>query len=72
MSIGSTSGRTSLLVTAKSGHHSALWARHSNKAFKVVYRIIGNRNDAEDTLQDAWMKAFIHLKTFDARSKFST
>jgi RNA polymerase sigma factor (sigma-70 family) len=64
-----------VVEAAKSGNHSAfeeLWARHSNTAFKLVYRITGNRDDAEDTLQDAWMKAFVHLKTFDGRSKFST
>jgi RNA polymerase sigma factor (sigma-70 family) len=64
-----------IVEAAKSGNHLAfeeLWARHSNTAFQRVYRITGNRGDAEDTLQDAWMKAFVHLKTFDGRSKFST
>jgi RNA polymerase sigma factor (sigma-70 family) len=64
-----------VVEAARSGSHSAfeeLWARHSNTAFKLVYRIVGNRDDAEDILQDAWMKAFVHLKDFDGRSKFST
>jgi RNA polymerase sigma factor (sigma-70 family) len=72
---GPTTAEALVVEAAKSGNHSAfeeLWARHSNTAFKLVYRIIGNRDDAEDTLQDAWMKAFVHLKTFDGRSKFST
>src|SRR5438270_4601597 len=72
---GPATAEVLVVEAAKSGNHSAfeeLWARHSNKAFKLVYRIIGNRDDAEDTLQDAWMKAFVHLKTFDGRSKFST
>jgi RNA polymerase sigma-70 factor, ECF subfamily len=68
---GPATAEALVVEAAKSGNHSAfeeLWARHSNTAFKLVYRIIGNRDDAEDTLQDAWMKAFIHLKTFDGRS----
>lgn len=72
---GTATSEAVLVEAAKSGNHSAfeeLWVRHSNTAFKLVYRIIGNRDDAEDTLQDAWMKAFVHLKTFDGRSKFST
>jgi RNA polymerase sigma-70 factor, ECF subfamily len=72
---GTATSEAVLVEAAKSGNHSAfeeLWVRHSNRAFKLVYRIIGNRDDAEDTLQDAWMKAFVHLKTFDGRSKFST
>jgi RNA polymerase sigma factor (sigma-70 family) len=72
---GPTTDEALIVEAAKSGNHLAfeeLWARHSNTAFKQVYRITGNRDDAEDTLQDAWMKAFVHLKTFDGRSKFST
>jgi RNA polymerase sigma-70 factor (ECF subfamily) len=64
-----------LVAAAKSGDHSAfaeLWTRHSNTAFKMAYRIMGNRDDAEDVIQDAWMKAYVHLKTFDGRAKCST
>jgi RNA polymerase sigma-70 factor, ECF subfamily len=64
-----------LVAAAKLGDHSAfteLWTRHSNTAFKMAYRITGNRDDAEDVIQDAWMKAYVHLKTFDGRAKFST
>jgi len=64
-----------LVAAAKLGNHPAfaeLWTRHSNRAFKTAYRIVGNRDDAEDVIQDAWMKTYVHLKTFDGRSKFST
>jgi RNA polymerase sigma-70 factor, ECF subfamily len=64
-----------LVAAAKSGDHLAfveLWTRHSNSAFKIAYRIMGNRDDAEDVIQDAWMKAYVHLNTFDGRAKFST
>jgi RNA polymerase sigma-70 factor, ECF subfamily len=64
-----------LVAAAKSGNHPAfaeLWTRHSNSAFKMAYRIVENRDDAEDVIQDAWMNAYVHLRTFDGRSKFST
>src|ERR1700682_1187729 len=64
-----------LVAAAKLGDHPAfaeLWTRHSNTAFKIAYRIMGNRDDAEDVIQDAWMKAYIHLKTFSGRAKFPT
>src|ERR1700676_4249516 len=64
-----------LVAAAKLGDHPAfaeLWMRHSNTAFKMAYRIMGNRDDAEDVTQDAWMKAYVHLTTFRGRSKFST
>jgi len=38
----------------------------------MAYRIVGNRDEVEDVIQDAWMKAYVHLRTFDGRSKFST
>lgn len=64
-----------LVAAAKSGDRIAfaeLWGRHSNTAFKTAYRITRNPDDAEDVVQEAWMKAYVHLKTFDGRSKFST
>jgi RNA polymerase sigma-70 factor (ECF subfamily) len=64
-----------LVAAAKLGDRPAfaeLWVRHSNTAFKVAYRITKNQSDAEDVIQDAWMKAYVHLQTFDGRAKFST
>src|ERR1700688_413920 len=64
-----------LIAAAQSRDHPAfleLWTRHSNRAFKTAYRITGNRYDAEDASQDAWMRAYMHLNTFDGRAKFST
>ena len=64
-----------LVAAAKVGDHSAfseLWNRHAKRAFSTMYRITKNRQDAEDGLQDAFMKAFVHLNSFDGRSTFST
>jgi len=64
-----------LVAAAKSGDHLAfveLWTRHSNSAFRMVYRITENQEDSEDVIQDAWIKAYVHLNTFDGRAKFST
>jgi RNA polymerase sigma-70 factor (ECF subfamily) len=64
-----------LVAAAKLRDHDAfaeLWTRHSRTAFNVAYRITRSRDDAEDAIQDAWMKAYMHLDTFDGRAKFST
>lgn len=64
-----------LVAAAKSGEHvafSELWNRHSKKAFNTMYRITRNQQDAEDALQEAFLKAFVHMNTFDGRSTFST
>jgi RNA polymerase sigma-70 factor (ECF subfamily) len=64
-----------LVGAAKLGDRPAfaeLWERHSNTAFNVAYRVTKNRDDAEDVIQEAWMRAYVHLNTFDGRAKFST
>jgi RNA polymerase sigma-70 factor (ECF subfamily) len=64
-----------LVGAAKLGDHPAfleLWTRYSSRVFKMTYRITGNREDAEDAIQDAWMKAYLHLNTFDGRAQFMT
>ncbi len=64
-----------LLLAATRGSQAAfgeLCQRHSAQLFRTVRRIARNREDAEDALQDAMFKAFVHLHQFDGRSKFST
>lgn len=64
-----------LVAAAMQGFHLAfveVCKRHSRCIFTAVYRITKNREDAEDACQDATLNAFVHLKTFDGRSKFST
>jgi len=65
----------SLVAAAKQGFDLAfveLCKRHSRRIFTVVHRITKNREDAEDACQDATLQAFVHLRSFDGRSKFST
>jgi RNA polymerase sigma factor (sigma-70 family) len=51
---------------------AGLAVRSQEKIFRAVLRITRNREDAEDAMQDAWMRAFIHIETFDGRAAFST
>jgi RNA polymerase sigma factor (sigma-70 family) len=64
-----------LLTAAKDGEHLAfieLSRRCSPMIHRVLFRITKNNEDAEDAMQETFMKAFTHLKTFDGRSSFST
>jgi RNA polymerase sigma-70 factor (ECF subfamily) len=64
-----------LIEAARLGDDSAfleLWGTHSAQVFQSLYRILGNREDAEDALQDTCIKTYIHLSTFKGASKFST
>jgi RNA polymerase sigma-70 factor (ECF subfamily) len=51
---------------------TALCRLHSPRLFRSVRQITRNHEDAEDALQDAFMRAFIHLKSFDSRAQFAT
>jgi RNA polymerase sigma-70 factor, ECF subfamily len=64
-----------LVAAAKLGDRPAfeeLWERYSSSTFRLVYRITKNRDDAEDVVQDTWMKAYAHLQAFNGKAKFST
>jgi RNA polymerase sigma-70 factor (ECF subfamily) len=64
-----------LVAAAKTGRRAPfgeLCERHVNKVFHVIHRIMRNREDAEDALQDCLLNAFVHVKDFDGRSRFAT
>ena len=64
-----------LLAQARSGHSGAfdaLCQPHQRRLLRNTYRITRNREDAEDALQDSFLKAFLHINEFDGRSAFST
>jgi RNA polymerase sigma factor (sigma-70 family) len=64
-----------LVAAAKIGHKGAfddLYQRHAEKMLRITYRITRNRQDAEDAVQECFLNAFLHLKDFDGRSRFST
>jgi RNA polymerase sigma factor (sigma-70 family) len=46
--------------------------RYAKWVYRTVYRVTRNREDTEDALQEGFLSAFVHLKSFDGRSKFST
>lgn len=46
--------------------------RHGAKIVNLAYRMVGNRAEAEDLAQEAFLTAFKALSTFRADSKFST
>jgi len=64
-----------LVVSAKDGDHQAyaeLCRRHSKQILRRVLRITNNIVDAEDTLQEALLKAYIHIASFEGKSAFSS
>jgi RNA polymerase sigma-70 factor (ECF subfamily) len=63
------------LVAAKRGDSAAfeiLCKQAENKVFHMALRMMRNNEDAEDVLQESFQQAFIHLKSFNGNSRFST
>ena len=46
--------------------------KYKNMAFSIAFRIVENREDAEEIVQDAFLKAFRSLEKFRRDAKFST
>jgi RNA polymerase sigma-70 factor (ECF subfamily) len=64
-----------LVAAAKMGHGSVfeeLHKRHRERMFRVAHRITRHREDAHDAVQESFLSAYVHLKKFDERARFST
>lgn len=64
-----------LILAGKRGDEQALEAlfhRHHTLLFQSAFRILRNTQDAEDSLQDAFVSAYCNLERFEGRSQLST
>jgi RNA polymerase sigma-70 factor, ECF subfamily len=80
----STKGRTSqlansgdeeLVTLAQQGDRRAfeeLIERHKQKAYHIAFGFARDREEAKDLSQEAFLKAYTYLKSFDGRSSFYT
>ena len=46
--------------------------RHSRSLFRLAFRMTGNQQDAEDAVQDSFLRAYRQLSSFDERASFGT
>jgi RNA polymerase sigma-70 factor (ECF subfamily) len=46
--------------------------RYSRKVFRLAYRMTRNEYDAEDVVQETFLRAYRRLKQFESRSSFGT
>jgi RNA polymerase sigma-70 factor, ECF subfamily len=69
------SDEMSLVQAAKGGNiqaFEALVKRYDRNVFRIAQHITQNREDAEDVVQDAFLKAYSNLEQFQGQSKFYT
>jgi len=46
--------------------------RHSRSLFRLAYRMTGNEHDAEEVVQEAFLRAYRRLDKFESRANFGT
>jgi len=64
-----------LVDSIRKGHprrYFKIVERYQGKLFAYLYRLIGSKEEAEDLLQDVFIKAYRHLDSFDTKRKFSS
>jgi RNA polymerase sigma-70 factor (ECF subfamily) len=63
------------LARALAGDRDAfrvLVERHSRRVFRLAYRMTGNEQDAEEVVQEAFLRAYRRLDRFESRANFGT
>jgi RNA polymerase sigma-70 factor, ECF subfamily len=50
----------------------SLVRRHERRVFRVTLAVLGNAEDAEEAMQDTFVKAFRHIEQFRRESRFTT
>jgi len=64
-----------VLARARQGDSDAFRAlveRHSRTVFRLAFRMTGNEEDAEDVVQEAFLRAYRQLGRFESRANFGT
>jgi RNA polymerase sigma-70 factor (ECF subfamily) len=50
----------------------ALVEQHSRSVFRLAFRMTGNEQDAEDVVQESFLRAYRQLGRFESRANFGT
>src|SRR5436853_3403404 len=64
-----------VLARARQGDSDAFRAlveRHSRSVFRLAFRMTGNEQDAEDVVQESFLRAYRELGRFESRANFGT
>jgi RNA polymerase sigma-70 factor, ECF subfamily len=68
-------GDAAFVERARQGDREAFRAlveRHGRSVFRLAFRMTGNEGDAEDVVQETFLKAYRKLDAFESRADFAT
>jgi RNA polymerase sigma-70 factor (ECF subfamily) len=63
------------VARARTGNSDAfrvLIERNARSVFRLAYRLTGNEQDAEDVVQETFLRAYLQLEKYDGRASFHT
>jgi RNA polymerase sigma-70 factor (ECF subfamily) len=60
------------VLAGETGMFEIIMRRHNQRLYRVARAILRNDSEAEDVMQDAYVRAYEHLDQFAGRAKFST
>ena len=60
------------VLAGETGMFEIIMRRHNQLLYRVARAILRNDGEAEDVMQDAYVRAYEHLGQFAAKAKFST
>jgi RNA polymerase sigma-70 factor (ECF subfamily) len=75
MALSTGEGDAAPLARALAGDRDAfrvLVERHSRTLFRLAFRMTGNEQDAEEVVQEAFLRAYRRLDRFESRANFGT
>src|SRR5438876_9767653 len=60
------------VLAGETGMFEIVMRRHNQRLYRVARAILRNDDEAEDVMQDAYVRAYEHLDEFAGRARFST
>jgi len=60
------------VLAGDTGSFEELVGRYRNQVFNFILRLLGSRDDAEDILQDTFMKVYQSLPRYQKRARFAS
>lgn len=64
-----------IVIEVKKGNQEAfseLVELYKDKVYQIAYRMLGNVHEAQDIAQEAFLRAYVNIDSFDENRKFST
>ena len=60
------------VVDGQTALYEVLMRRHNERVYRAARSIVRDEDEAEDVMQQAYVNAYVNLRQFDRRAKFST